>query len=120
MCKLKTESFFSISNGVLELWRKNFGGGGADPSHGNDRVKTQSSVRVVNHQRLCHSDNPSKHGVISWFCCRIITNIRPCSGHCSCDSFNVNLNSPYFYQKLGQNISGHYFSFIHISCFIVG
>ena len=30
--KLKSESFFSISPGVLELWRKNLGGGGGADS----------------------------------------------------------------------------------------
>ena len=35
--KLKSESFFSISPGVLELWRKNLGGGGIRPP-GPDRV----------------------------------------------------------------------------------
>ena len=35
--KLKSESFFSISPGVLELWRKTLGGGGFRPS-GPDMV----------------------------------------------------------------------------------
>ena len=35
---LKSESFFSISPGVLELWRKNLRGGGFRPP-GPDRVK---------------------------------------------------------------------------------
>ena len=34
--KLKSESFFSISHGVLELWRKNLRG--APPPPGMDRV----------------------------------------------------------------------------------
>ena len=38
--KLKSESFFSISPGVLELWRKNLRGGGfRPPPPGPDRVK---------------------------------------------------------------------------------
>ena len=36
--KLKSESFFLISPGVLELWRKNLRGGGADFPPGMDRV----------------------------------------------------------------------------------
>ena len=36
--KLKSESFFSISPGVLELWRKNLRGGRIPPP-GPDRVK---------------------------------------------------------------------------------
>ena len=35
--KLKSESYFSISPGVLELWRKNLWGADSDP--GTDRVK---------------------------------------------------------------------------------
>ena len=38
--KSKSESFFLISPGVLELWRKNLrGGGGLPPLPGMDRVK---------------------------------------------------------------------------------
>ena len=36
--KLKSESFFSISLGVLELWRKNVRGGRFRPPPGPDRV----------------------------------------------------------------------------------
>ena len=36
--KLKSESFFSISPDVLELWRKNLGGADSAPP-GPDRVK---------------------------------------------------------------------------------
>ena len=36
--KLKSESFFSISTGVLQLWRKNLRGGGFRPPPGPDRV----------------------------------------------------------------------------------
>ena len=36
--KLKSESFFSISPGVLELWRKTLGGADSAPP-GPDRVK---------------------------------------------------------------------------------
>ena len=37
--KSKSESFFSISHGVLELWRKSFGGGeGFRPPTGPDKV----------------------------------------------------------------------------------
>ena len=32
--KLKSESFFLISPGVLELWRKNLGGEFRPPGHG--------------------------------------------------------------------------------------
>ena len=38
--KLKSESFFSISPGVLELWRKNLRGADSAPP-GPDRVKLQ-------------------------------------------------------------------------------
>ena len=39
--KLKSESFFSIFHGVLELWRKTLEGGGfRHPPPGLDRVKT--------------------------------------------------------------------------------
>ena len=37
--KLKSESFFSISPGVLELWRKNLRGGADSATPGPDRVK---------------------------------------------------------------------------------
>ena len=37
--KLKSKSFFSISPGVLQLWRKTLGGGGFRPPPGPDRVK---------------------------------------------------------------------------------
>ena len=36
--KLKSESFFSISLGVLELWRKTLGGGVDSAPLGPDRV----------------------------------------------------------------------------------
>ena len=39
--KLKSESFFSISPGVLELWRKNLRGADSAPPPGPDRVKEQ-------------------------------------------------------------------------------
>ena len=39
--KLKSESFFSISPGVFELWRKNLRGGGGSPPPGPDRVKAR-------------------------------------------------------------------------------
>ena len=53
--KSKSESFFSISHGVLELWRKNLKGAGFRPP-GPDRVKvkeawskhTQDSIKVSN------------------------------------------------------------------------
>ena len=39
--KSKSESFFSISHGVLDLWRKTWGGGSASPPPpGMDRVKS--------------------------------------------------------------------------------
>ena len=40
--KSKSESFFSLSHGVLELWRKNLKGGGGDSasSLGMDRVNS--------------------------------------------------------------------------------
>ena len=44
--KSKSESFFSISHGVLELWRKNLGGW--IPPPGPDRVKLMSGVDVKN------------------------------------------------------------------------
>ena len=37
--KLKSESFFLLSPGVLELWRKNLRGGGFRLPPGIDRVK---------------------------------------------------------------------------------
>ena len=37
--KLKSESYFSISPGVLELWKKNLGGGADSALPGPDRVK---------------------------------------------------------------------------------
>ena len=37
--KLKSESFFSISYGVLELWRKNAKGGGFRPPSPLPKVK---------------------------------------------------------------------------------
>ena len=52
--KLKSESFFSISYDVLELWRKN--PKGADPASGPDRVKTNliccSNRKVIHGQNL--------------------------------------------------------------------
>ena len=35
--RLKSESFFAISHGILELWRKTLGGG-FSPPRGMDRV----------------------------------------------------------------------------------
>ena len=49
--KLKSESFFSISPGVLELWRKNLRGGGFRPP-GPDRVKTPSGMVFTNQKQL--------------------------------------------------------------------
>ena len=43
--KLKSESFFSISPGVLELWRKTLGGGGGAES-GPDRLKATSHLTI--------------------------------------------------------------------------
>ena len=40
---LKSESFFSISPGVLELWRKNLRG--VDSTPGPDRVKANWSIK---------------------------------------------------------------------------
>ena len=40
--KLKSESYFLLSPGVLELWRKTLGGGGRIPPPGPDRVKVYS------------------------------------------------------------------------------
>ena len=46
--KLKSESFFSISPGVLELWRKNLrGADSALPPPGPDRVKAGIHVRLL-------------------------------------------------------------------------
>ena len=42
--KLKSESFFSISAGILELWRKNLRGGRFRPP-GPDRGKVSSQSR---------------------------------------------------------------------------
>ena len=52
--KLKSESFFSISPGVLELWRKNLRGGRFRPP-GPDRVK---GLR----QHITKTNNPSTIG----------------------------------------------------------
>ena len=41
--KLNSESFFSISPGVLELWRKTLGGGVDSAPPGPDRVKDNYS-----------------------------------------------------------------------------
>ena len=49
--KLKSESFFSISPGVLELLRKNLRGGGFRPP-GPDRVKHRK--RLSTHKKLVH------------------------------------------------------------------
>ena len=46
--KLKSESYFLLSPGVLELWRKNLRGGGFP--HGPDRV---NSVTVEFLKALC-------------------------------------------------------------------
>ena len=40
--KLKSESFFPIPHGVLELWRKNLREGQIPPPPGLDRVKSFS------------------------------------------------------------------------------
>ena len=50
--KSKSESFFSISHGVLELWRKNLRGGGFRP--GSERVKLQSEslLKDIGHELL--------------------------------------------------------------------
>ena len=47
--KLKSESYFSISPGVLELWRKNFRGGAIRPPPGPDRVKRNSNSALSAH-----------------------------------------------------------------------
>ena len=39
--KLKSESYFLLSPGVLELWRKNLRGGRIPPSPGPDRVNAK-------------------------------------------------------------------------------
>ena len=46
--KLKSESFFSISPGVLELWRKTLGGGESAPPPGPDRVKPITTTTTTN------------------------------------------------------------------------
>ena len=52
--KLKLESFFSISHGVLELWRKNLRGAESPP--GMDRVK--EGGLVARHTAKCGSSVP--------------------------------------------------------------
>ena len=42
--KLKSESYFSISPGVLELWRKNLRGRIPPPPPGPDRVNNESEL----------------------------------------------------------------------------
>ena len=42
--KLKSESFFSISPRVLELWRKNLRGADSAPPPGPDRVKLEVAM----------------------------------------------------------------------------
>ena len=46
--KLKSESFFSISHGVLELWRKNIReGADSAPLPGMDKVKNSSGTKII-------------------------------------------------------------------------
>ena len=49
--KLKSESYFPISLGVLELWRKKLRGG-ADSASGPDRVKHPLSGKIMQQNRL--------------------------------------------------------------------
>ena len=44
---LKSESFFSISYGVLELWRKNLKGGGGIPSPPRVQIGLRGILIVV-------------------------------------------------------------------------
>ena len=46
--KSKSESFFSVSPGVLELWRKNLRGVDSAPPPGPDRVKFQIQFSLKN------------------------------------------------------------------------
>ena len=51
--KLKSEIFFSISPGVLELWRKNLRGGGFHPPPpGPDRVKQVKVIAMHNNSGI--------------------------------------------------------------------
>ena len=71
--KLKSESFFSISTGVLQLWRKNLRRGRIPPPPpGPDRVKTYDSgpnvlLRyhitnfILTEFVLCHLNVPHGH-----------------------------------------------------------
>ena len=46
--KLKSESYFLISPGVLELWRENLRGGGfRPPPPGPDRVKEYLNMTLI-------------------------------------------------------------------------
>ena len=49
--KLKSESFFSISPGVLELWRKHLRGADSAPP-GPDRVKVVYQITFYKNQQL--------------------------------------------------------------------
>ena len=58
--KLKSESFFSISPGVLELLRKNLRGGGFRPPPSPDRVKTIVCVHMT-----CWRSDDSLRNILS-------------------------------------------------------
>ena len=62
--KLKSESFFSISYGVLELLEENPKGGGRfRPPPGPDRVNALSSVITENFNRFCLLEEVGKGGL---------------------------------------------------------
>ena len=66
--KSKSESFFSISPGGLELWRKNLWGGGRNlpPPH-MDRVKLYTKYLILLFY-LYRALKSSKKGKIDGFC----------------------------------------------------
>ena len=55
--KSKSESFFSISHGVLELWKKNLRGRNPHPPPGLDRVKPKGQR---DHPALHHANKVAK------------------------------------------------------------
>ena len=61
--KLKSESFFSISYGVLELLEENPKGGPIPPPPGPDRVNALSSVITENFNRFCLLEEVGKGGL---------------------------------------------------------
>ena len=75
--KLKSESFFLISLGVLELWRKNLRGGGFHPPS-PDRVNMYSmgacsALRIRNQEALSEDieNDPFLNSALQRFSCEL-------------------------------------------------